>query len=35
MGCRLEDTVCVRPDGQVEILAEYPLDLVIPVRGGV
>ncbi len=31
MGCRLEDTVVVRPDGGIEILAEYPLDLVIPV----
>ena len=33
MGVRLEDTVWVRPDGKMEILAEYPLDLVIPVRG--
>ncbi len=31
MGCRLEDTVWVRPDGTFEVLAEYPLDLVIPV----
>lgn len=31
MGCRLEDTVWVRPDGKMEILAEFPLDLVIPV----
>ena len=34
MGCRLEDTVYVRPDGEIEVLAAYPLDLVIPVRGG-
>ncbi len=33
MGVRLEDTVWVRLDGKFEILAEYPLDLVIPVRG--
>lgn len=29
MGCRLEDTVWVRPDGEMEILVEYPLDLVL------
>lgn len=34
MGVRLEDTVGVRPDGTMEILAEYPLDLVLPVRNG-
>jgi Xaa-Pro aminopeptidase len=34
MGCRLEDTVWVRPDGELEILVEYPLDLVLPVRQG-
>jgi Xaa-Pro aminopeptidase len=32
MGCRLEDTVAVMPDGSFEILAEYPLDLVLPVK---
>ncbi len=32
IGVRLEDTVWVRPDGQVETLADYPLDLVLPVR---
>ncbi len=32
MGCRLEDTVWVRPDGGMEILAEYPLDLVLPIN---
>ncbi len=31
LGCRLEDTVYVRPDGQIEILAAYPHDLVLPV----
>ena len=33
MGCRLEDTVAVMPDGTFEILAEFPLDLVLPVKG--
>ncbi|GAB4581265.1 MAG: hypothetical protein Fur0022_40120 [Anaerolineales bacterium] len=33
MGVRLEDTVWVRPDGVMEILAEYPLDLVLPIKG--
>jgi Xaa-Pro aminopeptidase len=32
MGVRLEDSVWVRKDGQAEILAPYPLDLVLPVR---
>ena len=32
LGARLEDTVWVRPDGQFEVLAEYPLDLVLPVK---
>ncbi len=32
MGCRLEDTLWARPDGSFEILADYPLDLVLPVR---
>jgi Xaa-Pro aminopeptidase len=31
MGVRLEDTVWVRPDGEMEILAPYPHDLVLPV----
>jgi len=30
-GVRLEDTVWVRPDGRVEILAEFPKDLVLKV----
>ncbi len=32
MGCRLEDTVWVRPDGKMEILAEYSYDLVLPMN---
>jgi Xaa-Pro aminopeptidase len=32
MGCRLEDTVWMRPDGQPEILSSYPLDLILPMR---
>lgn len=32
MGCRIEDTVWVRPDGKMEILAEYPYDLVLPMN---
>ncbi len=32
MGVRLENTVWVRPDGQMEVLAEYGLDLVLPVQ---
>ena len=31
MGVRLEDTVYARPDGVFEVLADYPLDLVLPV----
>jgi Xaa-Pro aminopeptidase len=32
LGVRLEDTIWVRPDGNMEILAEYPLDLVLPMK---
>ncbi len=32
MGCRLEDSVWVRPDGKMEILADYPDDLVLPMK---
>jgi len=32
MGCRLEDTVWVRPDGNMEILVNYPYDLVLPMK---
>jgi Xaa-Pro aminopeptidase len=33
MGVRLEDTVWVRPDGVLETLVEYPMDLVLKVPG--
>lgn len=33
MGVRLEDTVYARPDGGFETLADFPLDLVLPVQG--
>ncbi len=32
MGVRLENTVYVRADGEMEILADYPLDLVLPLK---
>lgn len=32
LGMRLEDTVWVRPDGSMEILADYPMDLVLPIK---
>lgn len=32
MGVRLEDTLWMRPDGKAEVLAPYPLDLVLPIR---
>jgi Xaa-Pro aminopeptidase len=32
MGCRLEDTVWVRPDGKMEILADFPYDLVLGMK---
>jgi len=32
LGVRLEDTLWVRPDGTFEILADYPKDLVLPVK---
>lgn len=32
IGVRLEDTVWIRPDGQPEILVEYPLDLVLQMK---
>jgi Xaa-Pro aminopeptidase len=32
MGVRLENSLWVRPDGKMEVLAEYPMDLVLPVR---
>ena len=33
MGVRLENSLWVRPDGVIETLAEYPLDLVLPMKG--
>jgi Xaa-Pro aminopeptidase len=32
MGFRIEDTLWVRPDGGMEILAEYPYDFVLPMK---
>ena len=32
-GVRIEDTVWMRPDGKVEILADYPKDLVLKMPG--
>jgi Xaa-Pro aminopeptidase len=32
MGFRIEDTYWVRPDGQIELLAEYPYDFVLPMK---
>jgi Xaa-Pro aminopeptidase len=34
LGIRLEDSVYVTPQGKFEILADFPLDLVLPVKGG-
>jgi Xaa-Pro aminopeptidase len=33
IGVRLEDTVWLRPDGELETLVEYPMDLVVPIPG--
>jgi Xaa-Pro aminopeptidase len=32
MGIRLENSLWVQPDGKIELLAEYPLDLVLPIK---
>lgn len=32
MGFRIEDTYWVRPDGEIELLAEYPYDFVLPMK---
>jgi len=32
MGVRIEDSYYVRPDGRMEILAEYPYDFVLPMK---
>jgi Xaa-Pro aminopeptidase len=34
VGVRLEDTYWARPDGVMEGLAEFPKDLVLPLKGG-
>jgi Xaa-Pro aminopeptidase len=34
MGVRLENSLCVRPDGNMEVLSDYPMDLVLPVKSG-
>jgi Xaa-Pro aminopeptidase len=34
MGIRLENSLWVRPDGNMEVLADYPMDLILPVKGG-
>jgi Xaa-Pro aminopeptidase len=34
MGVRLENSLWVRPDGKIEVLADYPMDLVLPVKAG-
>jgi len=33
MGVRIEDTLYVSPDGKIQSLVEYPLDLVLPIKG--
>jgi Xaa-Pro aminopeptidase len=32
MGCRIEDTVYVHQDGTIEVLADYPHDLVLEIK---
>jgi Xaa-Pro aminopeptidase len=32
MGVRLENSLWVRPDGKMEVLADYPMDLVLPIK---
>ncbi|HLO31305.1 MAG TPA: M24 family metallopeptidase [Anaerolineales bacterium] len=32
MGARIEDTYWVRPDGKMELLADYPYDFVLPMK---
>jgi len=32
MGMRLEDTVYLNPEGKFEVLADYPYDLILPVK---
>jgi Xaa-Pro aminopeptidase len=33
MGVRLEDTLYMSPDGKIQSLVEYPLDLILPIKG--
>ncbi len=33
MGIRLENTIYLAPEGAIETLADYPLDLVLKVKG--
>ncbi len=32
MGCRIEDSVYVHADGTIEVLADYPHDLILPIE---
>jgi Xaa-Pro aminopeptidase len=32
LGVRIEDTLWVRPDGKMEVLAEYPYDFVLTMK---
>src|SRR4030066_1023425 len=34
MGVRLENSLWVRPDGKMEVLEEFPMDLVLPLKAG-
>jgi Xaa-Pro aminopeptidase len=34
MGVRIEDTVWMKPDGELETLVDFPKDLVIKIPGG-
>lgn len=34
LGVRLEDTVWMRPDSTAEVLVDYPMELLIPIRQG-
>jgi Xaa-Pro aminopeptidase len=34
MGVRLEDSYWVQPEGKIEVLADFPLDLILPVKTG-
>jgi Xaa-Pro aminopeptidase len=32
MGVRIEDSLVVTPEGKFEILADYPKDLILPLK---